>query len=149
MNRLNEHRAAASFDADVAECTQGHAAAGVKHVQQTFGGPVPELVLDHPEQVRLNRLELEMSSIADSTSALGPFGAATLERLGHQASTFGKRLMGAGRDFADRHSTCVPSDDMTAICDINLGLIITSLNLSRFVNRIKLRMERTTENVKR
>ena len=60
--------------------------------------------------------------------------------------------MGTRRDFANRHGRVahrVPSDHMTAIGNIHLGVVSGAFDPASSMNGVKLRVERPTENVER
>ena len=57
--------------------------------------------------------------------------------------------MCTGGYFANGRPASVPSDDVTAICDINAGFVKRSLDFPGLVNRVQLRMKLPTECVKR
>ena len=80
---------ATSFNIDVAQRTQGHPPTGIERVQQALGRTATELLLYHPEQIGFDRFELKMGLVPDAVAAFRPFGAASLERLGKQASPLG------------------------------------------------------------
>ena len=152
VNRLDQHRSLARLDVDVAERTERHPAAGIKGVQQAFGGLFRKLLLHHEEHVGRDRFQLEMGSIADTGMEIGLVGPAALERVADQAAFGGQGLMGAGRDFTDGHRRFagrVPGDHVPAIGNIDLRVIRTSLNAAGAMNPVQLGVERPAENVKR
>ena len=81
-----------------------------------------------------------MRTVADSAPTLGPLGAATLERLGQQATAFWQWLMGAGCHLAKYAAAGGPGDDVAAVGDVDLSLIVTTLDTTTLVNRVELRV---------
>jgi hypothetical protein len=149
MNGLNQHRSAARLDIDIAKSPKRHSAAGVKRMQQSFGRPFSQLLLNHKKEVRFNRLELKMSAIANAATTLGTFGAASLQLFRQQTSTLGQRLMSTGGHLAKDNTASVPGDHVTTVGDVNLCMVITSFDSSALVERVEFGMERSTEDVKR
>ena len=133
MDRLNQHGMPASLNVDVAQGTQCHSPAGVEGVQQSFGGPLAELLLNHPKQVRLNAFELKTGPVIDAAATICLLGSATLERLGDQATPLGQWLMGPVATSHNVTAVAVPGDHMTTIGDINLGIVIASLDSTALV----------------
>ena len=146
MNGLHEHRSLACFDANVAECSHRHSTTGIELVQQAFGLLLAQLLVNHEKHVRLDGLQLKVCSVFDSTVALGFFGAAAFQGVTDQATTLGQRLVRTGGDFANRDTavffiTGLPSNDVAAVGDVDLCLVLGSFDSPRLMNRVQLRME--------
>ena len=71
MKRLDQQAAVAHLHVDVAESAERHAAAGIETVQHAFvAAAVGELVLEGPEHVGRDRLELKANLVAGTTATL-------------------------------------------------------------------------------
>ena len=82
MSRL----AAAAFDVDVAQRAQGHPSTGVETVQHALSQAVlGQLLLESPEDLRLDRFELEADLVADAAAALDAVAPLAIEPVGEQA----------------------------------------------------------------
>ena len=154
VNCLNAHRLLTRFDIDVADSTECHASARVKVVQQAFGRLLAQLLLNHPEQVGVHWLELEMSPVLDAAVALCFFCSAALQWLCQQAASLGKRLECTCGDFANRDATRVvgtacPGNHMTAVGDVDGSLVVTTLDSSCSMDRVQFGVQRPTEHVER
>ena len=82
-----------------------------------------------------------MCPITDSVPAIGSLGAASLQGLREEATPFGKRLVGAGCDFADRQAAGVPGHHVATVGDIDLSVVTGALNSSTLMDGVQLGME--------
>ena len=141
MDRLNKHRFRASLDIDVAQGAKSHSPAGVKVVQESFGGTIAKLLLDHPEQVGFDRFKLKVGAVADTATALRALRTASLQRFGEQAATLGQRLVRAGGDLTNGHAARVPGHNMSTIGDVDLSGVVGALDSPALVDGVKLGMQ--------
>ncbi len=115
-------------------------------MQQAFGRIARELLVDHPEHFGRDRFELKMSSINDAARALRAVGSAAFELRGDQTAFAWQRLRCAGCHFTQRRSTALPSDDMTAVGDVDPGRVEAPLNATRLMHAVEFWMQRARKN---
>ena len=66
MERLNEECFVAALDVDVADRAKAHPPAGIEFVEQSLLDPVVgQLLLEGPEDLRVDRFQLEIDLVFD------------------------------------------------------------------------------------
>lgn len=118
-------------------------------MQQTFGRTGGELFVHHPKQIRFDGFELKMRSITDAAIIGDLFGATAAEPFGDVTPRRWQRLVGRGGDLGDQTELRLPTNDVSARGDVDVGGVVVARNGSRLGNVKKFRMQGPGKNMKR
>jgi hypothetical protein len=119
-------------------------------VEQSFPLAVAsQFFLKCPENFGWNGLQVEVHLVSNTAAGLHLVALLPLEAIREQPSFFRKRMGGGASDFRQGHSAVLPGDEVAGTGDIELGLVIASLDGAGLVDLEQLGVQRPPKELKR
>ena len=129
---LNQQAAVTSLEIDIADGAQAHTPIGIELMKEARSLSIAgQLPLESPEHFGLDWLELEADFVRNISATLHLIGMLPFEAMGKEAAMHRQRIMRGSRDFGERQAGITPRQHVTCAGNVDLCLIIASLNLLR------------------
>lgn len=113
MERLHEQAARSRLDVDPAEGSHVEAAGRLESMGHAAASRLRhELLLEPPEEIMVERLELEAGLVPQSPTTLDAVASLTAEPVGQETPSLGQGLRRAGRNLGEGQPVTTPTDQM-------------------------------------